>query len=446
MNVRIACLLLALCALGAAARAARADGTAAEPPRLTRSDLELLPLDEVARARFVRENATLVQRLEVLLGRSERVERNLREREKPDTTPDSGVLALREEQARLSEQIAAAVPDLEARLGAAGVPASALARVRAAPRGPLRAERYAQALTLEVTDPSPEQRRVLEPLVAAVGGALLALEGEVVRLKQATGDEAAALQALAERLVQRQRRLEKRFWRVVDAVLTTPQRVVLSGWLPTGLSQHEDAIAHVYLLPDLTASQGVQFKALLLEIEAEASADTAEMRQHQAALEAKGLSEAERRGHERALADAGARLEDLRARARAQGLALLTPEQVAELKGVPPHVSGADRREPPQNALREIPTEASQRAALAALATRYLGAKREIEGGYLEIQRRLNDASPDSPEREMAEMMAAGLGGRVASVLREAYGEVFLRILAPDQVVGWVLCLNDRER
>lgn len=445
MNLRPACLLLALSALGVAAGAARGEGTPADPPPVTRSDLELLPLDEVARARFVRENATLVQRLEVLLTRAERVERNLREREKPDVTPDSGVRALREEQTRLSEQIAAALPDLEARLAAAGVPATALARVRAAPRGPLRAERYAQALTLEVTDPTPEQRRVLEPLVGAVGGALLALEAEVARLRQASGEEAAPLHALADRLVQRQRRTEKRFWRVVDAVLTTPQRVLLSAWLPTELSKHEDAIAHVYLLPDLTVSQGVQFKALLLEAEAEAAADTAEMRQCQEALKAPGLEDAVRRGHERVLAEAGARLQDLQARLRDQALTLLTPEQVAELKGVPPHVSGADRREPPRNALKEIPTDTRQRDAFAALAKRYLGAKREIEGGYLEIQRRMNDASPDSPEREMAEMMAAGLGGRVALVLREAYGEVFLRILSPDQVVGWVLGSYDRE-
>ncbi len=435
-----AALLGALCCAGAGAEAE----APAPLPALTRSDLELLPLDEVARTAFQRAHAGFLQRLELLVARAERVEQNLRERERPDARPDPGVLVLREELARLHPQIELLLPELVTRLVAAGVPEDALERARRAPRGPQRADRFGLVQVLAAPGLEEPARGLLAALVPAVDGALLALEGECRRLRAAEGEAATALHGVADRLAARQRQLLKRFWRVADAVLTTPQRAAVVRRLPTALRKKEDAVAHVYLLPGLTPSQGVRFKALLLEAEAEAAADTAELRQHQDALGAGGLADADRRRHEQALAEAGARLADLQARLQAQGLALLTPEQVEELVGVPPHVSGADRREPPQNALAELSLDAAQRGRLAALATRYLGTKRELEGGYLELQRRLAEAGPDSPDREMAEMQAAALGGRVVVVLREAYAEVFLRVLRTEQVLGWVLCADAR--
>ena len=449
MSVRLPRLLgpLACLTLGTLlALPARADEGATDAPtrRLTRSDLELLPLHEAARALFVRDQADLVMRLEIVLGRAERVEENLRAREGPGDKPDAGTLALREELARLTRSIEELVPELERRLQAAHVPEGALSRVRRAPLGALRAERLAHALVLEAPDLSAAQRRVFEHLVPAVDGALLVLEAEVQRLEKAPaasqGREAAEL-AVAD-LRQRQKGVQKRFWRVVDAVLLTPQRAAVMRRLPTALQKKDDGIAHVYLLDGLTPSQGVQFKALLLELEAEASADTSEAKRIETALAAPGLLDPARRALEQEKNAVGSRLVDLQLRAYQQGLALLRPEQVEELISVPPHLTGSDRQEPPQKALAAIPTDAAQRAAFAALAVRYLGTKREIEGGYVDIQRRLKDAGPDSPEREMAEMMAAGLGGRVVTALRAVYGEVFRDVLRPEQVEGWVLGLH----
>jgi Spy/CpxP family protein refolding chaperone len=429
---------------------AHADETAAAPapslPPLTRSDLELLPLGEALRAKFQRDNADLVQRIEVLVGRAERVDKNLSEREKPDAPNEPGTVALREERARLATSVEALVPEIEERLAKTEVPAGALVRVRRAARGPLRADRYGRALVLDVGNLTREQRALFERLVPAVDGAVLALHLEVEGLRQATGPEAEVRQTVANDLDQRRIGIERRFWRTVNALLSTEQRVAIGRWLPSAHQKKDDGISHIYLLPGLTPSQGVQIKALLLELEAEASADTSEMRRAQTAMSDPSSTDEAKREHQRALATAQNRLVDLQVRAYEQAKALLTPEQWLEIVALPPHLTGADRQEPLEKMLEGVPLETAQRQALYALGIKYLGAKRELESGYRDVQRRMGERGPDSPEREMGEMMAAGLGGRMVAVLREAYGEVFSKILTPEQIEAWVLGVTGKGR
>lgn len=445
--MRTALLLASAALLAAAPRPARAGDVTPSPlPPLTRSDLELLPLDETSRARFQRDNADLAQRVEVIVGRAERVEQNLRQRERADAPHDPGTLALREEQARLAASIENLTPEIEARLAKAQVPEGALARVRRAARGPLRADRYAHALVLDVTEPSAAQRALFGRLVPAVDGAVLALGAEIEGLRAATGTDAETRRLVADDLDQRRLRIERRFWRAFDALFTLEQRAAVGRWLPTALQKKDDGISHVYLLPGLTPSQGVQFKALLLELEAEATADAAEMRRAQGALAAPGLAGEARRAEERALAAVQARLVALQIRAYDQAKALFSAEQWTELAAVPPHLTGADRQEPFEKMLEGLPLESPQVDALRALGAKYLARKYELEAGYRDVQRRMGDAGPDAPEREMAEMMAAGLGGRAVAVLREAYGELFTRVLTPEQIHAWVLGLVGKGR
>lgn len=410
-------------------------------PPLARSDLELLPFPEALRARFQRDNADLVHRVEILLGRADRVEQNLREREKPDQPNDPGTLSLREERARLTASAEALVPEIEARLAKADMPPGALARVRRAARGPLRADRYARSLVLQVTTPTAAQQRLFERLNPVVDGAVLALDAEVRALRDSKGADADARRAVADELDQKRIAIERRFWRVVDGLFTEEQRAVVGKWLPTELMKRDDAIAHIYLLPGLTPSQGVQIKALLLELEAEGSADGAELKRVSDALADTSLAPDARKKAQQELAAAQRRLVDLQLRAYEQSSTLFTPEQWTAWHGVPPHLRAADRQEPLEKVLVGMPLDARQRAALTALGIRYLGVKHEIESGYRDIQRRLGETGPDAPEREMAEMMGAGLGGRVVSVLRDAFGEVFGKILTPAQVEVWVLGL-----
>jgi hypothetical protein len=96
--------------------------------------------------------------------------------------------------------------------------------------------------------------------------------------------------------------------------------------------------------------------------------------------------------------------------------------------------------------LEGFPLEPAQVKSLQALGLRYLGIKRELEAGYRDLQRKMGESSPDSPDREMAEMMGAGLGGRAVATLREAYGELFAKVLTHDQIEAWVLGLIGKGR
>jgi hypothetical protein len=421
---------------------AQADPPAAgKPPPLRRDDLDLLPLSEVERLRLLRAHGELVARAEIVLKRAGRVDELLRER-----ADDPGAQALLEERKRLARQAEALVPEIEAALATLGLGPEALSRARLAPRGALRAERFAHAQVVAMLRDTqgagalPGALPLFERLVPQVDGAMLALLCESERLRQGSPGEERA--ALAGELEQRRKDVARRFWRLVYWALDTPTRASLARRLPGDLRKHDDAIAHIYLLPGLTPSQGVAVKALLLELEAEAAADTSELKRVQAALARGDLPAEQRRAEEAALKDCQARLADLQVAAYERGLALLTSEQATELLAVPPFVSGPERSRRLEETLEGLRLEAPQREALRALSRRYAEPKARYERGALDIQRRLKDAGPDSPEREMAEMMYAGLSGEIAATLREAHGEVFLTVLTPDQVEAWVLGLK----
>jgi hypothetical protein len=412
--------------------AARAD-EAALPP-LSRSDLELLPFDEAGRLAFLRDHGPLVFRVEAVLRRLERVDEQLAERARETRKADGGAVALGEERVRLSVQAEALVPEIEAALAVAGLPADALTRARRAPRGPQRAERFGRAQVLEAPGLTPAQRARFEHLVPAVDGAAATLEAAARRLRERDASQADDLDV-------RRRAVEERFWRVAYWLLDEEQRTAVCARLPHELRKLEDGIEHFYLVRGLTPSQGVAFKALLLEVEAEAAADEAQVRRASEALARPGLAPDERRRHEAEKTEAERRLVDLRLRARDQGLALFTPEQVREIRALPPLLSAAERREPLPKTLEALTLTPEQRLQLAELGRRYAAEKLRIESGYLGIKRRLDEAGPDSPEREMAEMMAASIGADAAAALRAAHGEVFLDVLTPPQIEAWVLGL-----
>jgi hypothetical protein len=436
MNLRIAVVVLLAVASPLVAPIGAEEGAALPP--LSRSDLELLPFDEAGRLAFLRDHGPLVFRVETVLRRLERVEEQLAERARVERKTDGGAPALREERLRLVAQAETLLPEIEVALAAAGVPAGSLERARRFPRGPLRTDRFGRSQVLEVESLTERQRALFAHLAPAVDGAALALDAEVRRLEAAGGEAQAAL---ARQLAQRRREVEKRFWRLVYWALDDAQRHALVARLPHELQKRDDGIGHVYLLEGLTPSQGVAFKALLLEIEAEAAADTTEVKRAEEALARGGLPADERRALEQAKGEAQRRLVDLQLRARAQGLAIFTPEQVRSLRSLVPHLTADERRRPVTETLAEVATLPEQRAAFEALTRKYAGLKMRIESGYLAIKRAMDDAGPESPEREMAEMQAAALGGEVARVLREAHGEVFLGILTPAQAEAWVLGL-----
>jgi hypothetical protein len=427
-------LLLALAVL--AGVPARADAPAPAPD-LGPEDFALLPLSEIQRDYLLRDHPALAMRATLLAKRAERVRAHRGDRDDPD---DDAGRRLAEELHGLREQGRSVVAELREVLPRYGVPDDVFERVARAPEGPLREERYAHALVLDAPGLDPACAALLRRIVPAADGALLALHAERRRAERAAKGqkdhpEAPVAQAATAAAVG----IEKRFWRAVDVLADSASRRWVRLRLPARLSEYADGLGHLYRLPDLTPSQGVRLKALLVELDAEAQADGAEVRRVDARLAEGGVPDAERRDLERAKRDAVRRATEAKIRAYEAAKAVLTPAQMDEYRAIPPHVTTAERAQNPRDLTKTMDLSPAQVGALADLAKAYESEKRRIEGEVLRVQMAAGDMGPDSPRQDETMMAYAGIQARAATVIAEATREVFLSLLTPEQVVAWVL-------
>jgi hypothetical protein len=372
----------------------------------------------VHRDYLVRDHMELVTRLTVLGQRARRVAANLRDRPNP---ADDGARLLRAELVRVREQMAPLTARLRPILVGLGVPDEAFARAERGPRGALREERHAHALVLEAPGASPAAQALLARLVPAADGALLALHAE------------------GEATEPRRKALEKRFWRVVDAVLDAPAKRWVRSLLPSKKAEYDDVIGHVYRVSGLTASQGAQLKALLVELDAESAPDVAAVRAAESRAGAPDVTDSERADLERVKTETGRRLVAMRIDAYERGMRILTPEQADELKAIPPDQTAADRQTNPKDVVEQVELTAEQRERLAALAQRYEGEKKRVEQEVLRVALQQKELGPDSPRQDEMAMEYVGIQNRVQHVVQAAAREILLDVLTPEQVLLWVL-------
>jgi hypothetical protein len=401
-----------------------ASASSEAPEGFAPENYPLLPIGEEVRDRLVHGHPELVTRLTILSQRAERVMSHLRER--PDPT-DDGSKRLIEELTRIRAQFGPLTAEARTAFLGYGMEPDAFDLVKTAAKGPLREERYAHALVLKAPDVSPEARTILERLVPAVDGGLLALHGQRKGAEGTPEAEAAA------------KEIERRFWRTVDVLLDDGSRRWVHRRLPGNLMHPADAIGHVYRLTGLTPSQGSQIKALLVELDSEAAADGAEVKRIEARLKEQDVSESERGDLERAKNDAQRRLIELRLDLYRRGKAILTDAQYREYEAIPPEVTTADRQRNPKEIVDALDLDPAQQQALAALRVRYEGEKHRVEMETLAVQKKQQELGADSPEQEMMMMEYVGIQNHVQAVIRRATREIFLSILTPDQILGWVL-------
>jgi hypothetical protein len=405
-------------------------------------DYALLPISDIQREYVMRDHPHLATRLQILGNRAQRVTGHLRERNDPQ---DEGSKRLLAELERLRGQFAPLTAELRRVLSGYGVEPDAFDRIRTAPKGPFREERYAHALVLAAPDVDPASRAILERLVAEVDGALVALAARGRRLERKVdgvdGETARSLreEASVDADVQG---IERRFWRTVDVLLDPPARRWVRRYLPSKLTKYADVLGHLYRLSGLTTSQGSKLKALLVELDAEGAADGAAVQRADQRLKESGVPDAERKALEAEKAAAARRASDLRISTFERGMAILTPDQVAELKAIPPVVTSADRLENPKEIVERMDLTPEQVAALAALRARYEGEKRRVEAEVAKVAGLQGEYGPDSPQQENMMMAYVGIQSRVQGVIREATREIFVTILRPEQVSGWVLGLE----
>ncbi len=445
------CLPVLLCAL-AAAGPAFADGDAAPEPKAAPAvsfdpkNFELLPLNDIERAKLNREHPTIVQRLQYLGKRSAKLDKQYQDRK---NKRDDGSKKLLKERDRVRAQVGKLMATALETLEPYGVNTHVLELIEQAPQGPARVERYAQRLVLALPSLDDVQREMFEEIVAQVDGAYLALQAERNRLDLAlkqSGLDRGQINALVRTTDQQRRVIEKRFWRLVDYCLTTEQRVALKDLLPTRYARVENGIEHMYGLPGLSPSQGTRLRALVTEVQAENAPDQALVRAHGAALNKRDLSKEERATLNRERGEAYRRMQTLNIFLNDSVREVLTEEQYLAYKAIPPRVSTNDRREALNRMLQGMPISAAQRDDIRKLQREFSQERREINQRMNEIRRKGADYGPDSPQQGMMQMMMAGAQAESQAAMRRLIGRVFLDVFTPDQVSGWVLGLYGRRK
>lgn len=429
---------VALALLAHAASGARAE----EMPALTGEDWQLLPINRLEQQELARDHPDLVRRLTTLGQRVRRLDGLRAGRDDPDDeagrTIAEQAAALRTRMAPLIRQALDALDDdvIDARL---------LARIRDAPRGPQRIARHAAGLPLFVEGLPEAVRALLAHVLPRMEGALLALEGRK-RTLRAQGVDGGLEQAQVDRLVggidQRIRRMEKRYWRLVDYVVPEAARVQIHRRVPTSYQQHETVLEHLYALPGLTASQGTRLRAVLEEVQAQAAPDNALVTRLRRALG----EQPDRRAAEEAIRAATNRIVDLHRWASDEAKTILTEAQWASFEAIPPRVSIQDRRATSVDLLRGVSLDRRQAARLKAMRAEL----RDVRAAYRERRAAaaasMQGMGPDSPQMAGATMAMAAVEADANVEQRRFNGRVLLELLTPDQVAAWVIAPPSRGR
>jgi hypothetical protein len=250
------------------------------PSPLDARDFELLPLNELERKEFGRDHAELTRKVTVLARRANKLRGHLAARDGIDDGSRKLASQIEQMEADLAPLMAEAVarvreaqPEVDARL---------LAHIRNAPQGARRIARYAAGLPLYVEGVPEAARAVLLHVLPRYEGALIALDAQQRRLRAVPADDAAKRVA-AEDVETQMRRVERRYWRLVDYILPEAARAAVHRVLPSAYQRRADVLRYLYAVPGLTPSQATRISALLKEVESESAPDQAAVKRLTAA-------------------------------------------------------------------------------------------------------------------------------------------------------------------
>ena len=436
-SLTLACLFVLALAVALPHARAEEDGTSARPSLpFALEDFELLPVHDIEWALVAHEHPDLVTRLHVLGQRMERVHQHLEARAKKD---DAGSLKLVQQLQRLAVEIAPHVTRLLEVLEPLGVDEGVLEVLEDTPRGPLRIERHAMRLVAKAPDLDVRQREIHARLVPAVEGALLALHAGRSRIENAAELDGATKTALLAKAEVLMKSMQVRFWRVVDATLTPDQRAFVHRRLPKEMAKHPDFISHLFVLPGLTPTQGARLRSLLVRLEQEAAPDQAEVKRANAALEGPRVDGSRRTKLEGAKAAAERRNLERAVDAYREGLAILTPEQVAALRSIPPMLTAKDRPGDLEVLVGEVAWRPDQKPALEALHRKYAPVKGRLTQRMMALAIQSEDIGPDTPEQEAMQVRQAQAWAEALVEARKAATEIFRDLLTTEQILTWVV-------
>jgi hypothetical protein len=314
-------------------------------------------------------------------------------------------------------------------LGGTGLDATQVKRLLSIPRGPLREERYAHLVILEV---APN----LERLVAATDAAQAVVAAQREQLLKGLEDQ--VMRARIESTCgEQQRQIERRFWRAAWYALTPEQMRAARELFSPRYRQYPDLPQQLQLLPDVTPSQGVKLRSLFAETESENAADQAEVRRIAAEMRDPKLLPEKRQELNRANGAAYGRMNE-RNEAQVEAIrAALSKAHLDALHARPPYLGPGELGQPPWELVREMRLSPEQAGRLKLLEQESGKARGAMQPP--DMSSMMAEIGAESPQMMAVETARQGARSKVIDHFREVGRVVFTEVLTPTQVCDWVV-------
>jgi hypothetical protein len=317
-------------------------------------------------------------------------------------------------------------------LGGMGLEPAQLKRLLSIPRGPMREERYAHMVILEV---APN----LERLVAATDAAQAVVAAQREQLLKGLEDK--VMRARIESTCgEQQRQIERRFWRAAWYALTPEQMRAARELFSPRYRGYPDLPQQLQLLPGVTPSQSMRFRAIFAETESENAADVAEVTRIGAELRDPKLAQDRRQQLNQANGAAYGRMNE---RNEAQVAAIrgaLSQEQLDALHARPPYLNPGELGQPPWDLVREFriaPEQGERLKHLAQESGKARGAMRPPDMNMM-----MAEIGAESPQMMAVETAQAGARSKVIDHFHEVGRVVFGEVLTPAQLCDWVVAAD----
>lgn len=348
--------------------------------------------------------------------------------------------AQRELAAKIEQERKRAIAEMRK----AGMTDELFEQLRSMPHGHAREQRVNHARILEAPDLTSRQRAVLEPLVYAVNGSLVALERSQSRVMQSFKKEDRKLgQQATARIREQFRQTERRFWNVIYYVLTPDQMRAVRPRLTRRYRNISQPRESMIALPGMTPSQGLRVTARFTEHQSEITADQAAVRRLGIELRRKDLTREQR---QKINAERGAcyrRMGACNQRLREDLSAILNEEQRRAYASLPPMLNLAERGRPPWSYTAKMALDSEARKDIQtlqrAVGSQLRDAQREARRAMQGMGGDMSELGPESPQAMGMQMMRQNQRGRRDEIMREAGADLMIEILAPHQIIRWVV-------
>ena len=439
-------LVLALATLLLVPGTATADEI--RPPALKPDALDLLPFGTFERQDFYKEHGSLVYRMQAQRKRlaplyKQRAALQAKKGKRSDADRKK-LTELQTQIRRTAAQVSALLGRITEEVRADGVDGALIAYMNHAPSGARRTQRYSQGLVLMLDDLTPAQRWMFDRTITQMEGAYKTnaaqRERTMLAIKQTELDPEKQ-RAIARTFDRQLQVMEQRFWLLVDVTLDRDQKVWIWNRLPESMRRKSQAEEHLYVLPGLTPSQGTRLRALITEVEHEASPDNAAVRRIGVELrtKAKTLTAEQRAALQKERGEAYARLNELN-RFRREGVRkILSEEQWLDFLAIPPSLSTNERSGSYRRTLEGWKPNGAQAAKIATLQRAQQTASRESRQRMALARRESADLSADAPQMMEMEMAMNGARAEQAEAGRELLGAIFSDVMSADEAAMFVL-------